>query len=643
MTLTWLWDRQKRNYGNFGNANQWTVNAGLSSLARESAQNTNDARREDGPAELVYTFVRLVGDQRREFETAVGWNAGLSKHLAAMGDAAGGAVAAGQIKAGLEALDDSKALLLLKISDYGCHGLTGPEFAGDGLTPDDYGNFIKLCRLDLFSGKDKAAGGSFGLGKAVYWRFSRLQTVLFNSVLDETSAVAGRTENRVFGVNQGVDHHIDGQGYIGRGYFGIPDEDDVASFWDTDAEVIEPLHLARVDSRPGTTALLVGFYDPDEPDKGLGGGAELIDLAKELRRGVEESFWPLLTRGRLRVKIQVFDNGLIYNEEIDPGDTFTELVRALQRFDGGLIDSTLDEPNSVVVRDIPIKVSARRNSGDPHDAFVHTAKLVVTMSDDDRDTLENTVCFIRKPEMVVQTVGREFEGRIYHAFLLAGAAIHPDTPSTDDIRADDFLRFAEPPAHDRWIPGAGRGQISQANLTARYVAPWLPNLKSIGDEVLKALFDLFDTVPTSDEKGPEAIFRNLRFLQGEAGIGGAGGALRRPEIRVTDWKVVEDCWNVTFELRARNRPEGWSVEPHLCLVGLDGRGDRVEWQELDVLSGGVVDDDDIKLYPARRGRTLTAVIRGKSGPNLPIPAAESSVDVLIGRCSPLVGPMGVAE
>jgi hypothetical protein len=40
----WQWETQSPAYGNFGNANQWTVNAGLVSLARESAQNTNDAR-----------------------------------------------------------------------------------------------------------------------------------------------------------------------------------------------------------------------------------------------------------------------------------------------------------------------------------------------------------------------------------------------------------------------------------------------------------------------------------------------------------------------------------------------------------------------------------------------------------------------
>src|SRR5688500_14025099 len=125
--LQWRWERASRAYGNYGNANQWTVNAGLPSLARESAQNTNDARGDRQHAELVYTFLRLTGKERRDFEEAVGWS-DLRRHLGAMAAASTGAVAAGQIRAGIKAVQESDSLLLLKVSDYGCRGLHGPEF-----------------------------------------------------------------------------------------------------------------------------------------------------------------------------------------------------------------------------------------------------------------------------------------------------------------------------------------------------------------------------------------------------------------------------------------------------------------------------------------------------------------------------------
>ncbi|GIF43024.1 hypothetical protein [Actinoplanes xinjiangensis] len=637
-SAAWQWNRQSPAYGNFGNANQWTVNAGLVSLARESAQNTNDARAGSEAAELVYSFIRLTGAARDAFLATLGWS-DLKAHLQAMGEAARGAVTAGQIRAGLEASEQTDSLVLLRIADYGCRGLTGPEFAEDGLSPDDFGNFIKLCRLDLFSGKDKAAGGSFGLGKAVYWRFSRLQTVLFNSVLAPSDAVDGFTQNRVFGVNQGVLHQYRDMGYEGRGYFGRAyPNGHVGSVWN-DFELVDALHLNRADARPGTTALLLGFYDPDQPQRGLNGPEELTELAHDLREGVEENFWPLLTRGGLRVRIEVIDNDTVLSEKaVDPEETYTELVRALRRFDAGKIDDELSGPDTVVVRDVPVTVP-RRRTGDRHQSFVHQAKLVVTLSDDQKDTLENRVCLLRRPEMIVQTLDRPFDGHTYHAFLLAGAAIHPAAPTAEQLWADDFLRFAEPPAHDRWLPGIGRRQASQANLTAHYLAPWVPNLQGIEKGVAAALHGLFGAPPARTGAPPESLLRHLRFLRSESGSGGAGGAPHKPEVDLTEWRVEDGRWNVRFTVRAKNRPQGWHLRPVLAFVGLDGRRAVVDWDSLLVEDGaGRLVDGGLRIEATPRGRFAKVTLHGRSTGDLPIPAEEAAVEVILQKPGPLLTP-----
>ena len=267
MNPIWQWELASRSYGNYGNANQWTVNAGLTSLARESAQNSNDARGEPPHADLVYTFIRLTGEAR-ELRGGRWLRETLMPHLRAMGFAAGGAVTAGQIRAGVKAMDNSDALLLLKVSDYGCRGLTGPEFPEDGVDPDEYGNFIRLCRLDLFSGKDKAAGGSFGLGKAVYWRFSRLQTVLFNSCLHRrTQSTAGRRIASSESI-KAWSTRLRRQGLSGTRLLRGPGRARRhRSIW-ADPDHVRRLHLDRADTRSGTTALLMGFYDPDRPSAG---------------------------------------------------------------------------------------------------------------------------------------------------------------------------------------------------------------------------------------------------------------------------------------------------------------------------------------------------------------------------------------
>ncbi|MEE3851782.1 hypothetical protein VZC37_15675 [Gordonia sp. LSe1-13] len=624
MTLTWKWDPQSATYGNYGNANQWTVNAGMSSLARESTQNSNDARTEATPA-LDFTFHLLSGKHRKDFLNALGWKDELAKHLLAMSEESAGAVAAGNIRTGLEKLRDSDSIILLAVSDYGCRGLTGPEFSN--IDTAEFGNFIKLCRLDLFSGKDKAAGGSFGLGKAVYWRFSSIQTVLFNSVLADADAVDGNTRNRLFGVNQGVAHRLDGSSYQGRGYFGIQNaQGDVASTWATDQETLD-LHLQRTDPRPGTTALLVGFQDPDDPEKGARGIEGVKDMATELRAGVEESFWPLLARGRMDVSITVKENGRAVSDmEIDPEETYAELVRALRRFDAGDLDDELSEPYSVIVREVPIQVPARK-SEPRHTKFTHNAQLVVTISDEQKDTLENKVCLFRKPEMIVETIDKTFENHTYHGFLLVGGAVSPTDDDPDNQLADDFLRYSEPPAHDRWIPRGGRSKTSQSSLNAHYVPPWLPNLRRIEEQINAALFDIFGAAPPTDGKPPESVFKHLRFLSGDPGKGAAGtGRTAKPTVTMTSWEVRDGQWHLTFQIKARNRSDGWRIAPALMFVGLDGRNVEVAWSSLASADAEV--DDGVVVIPGKdRGRFVSATITGVSTDSLPIPAEEATVDV----------------
>ncbi|ADT97564.1 hypothetical protein [Mycolicibacterium gilvum] len=628
MTLSWRWEEQSRNYANYGNANQWTVNAGLASLARESAQNSNDARIEGADADLVYSFVVLSGESRERFESAIRWESELKPHLKSMADAATGAVTAGQLQSGLAAVESGQFLTLLRIADYGARGLTGREFAeGD---PSTYGNFVKLCRLDLYSGKDRTSGGSFGLGKAVYWRFSRLQTVLFNSTVQPNEAAEGRWRNRLIGVNQGVVHQLSGNNFQGRGFFGLTGGGgDISSAWDL-TEINDALRVTREDDRPGTSALLVGFYDPDEPEKGLHDIGEVRKFAEDLAKALEEEFWPLLTRKRLRVRIEVIDNDRVVHEQtVNPDDHFTELTRALRKFDAGQVDESLNEVGEVVVRDIPIQISARTDVSEKHPAFEHVAKLVVTLSDQQPDSLENKVCLFRRPEMVVQTIDKTFEGRTYHAFLLAGAAIHPANPSIDETRADDFLRFAEPPAHDQWIPRSGRNKTSQANLTAHYRAPWVPNLRNIENAVLESLFELFGAPPVTEDQPPKAIFNNLGFLRGDAGTGGRGAsAPRKPEVRIQQAQVVDGQWEVMFDIRAKNRPEGWTLVPKLVFVGLDGGHTDVDWQTFEVDEKAELDSRGAVIMRSRpKGRILTTTVRATSVRELPIPASESAVDV----------------
>ena len=100
---------------------------------------------------MTFTIIRLRASSKLAFEEALGWQ-NLREHLDAMASIKG-QVWSDRIGAALEHYDQADELILLRISDEGCRGLTGPELTTNEIDEADYGNFIKLCRLDLFSGK----------------------------------------------------------------------------------------------------------------------------------------------------------------------------------------------------------------------------------------------------------------------------------------------------------------------------------------------------------------------------------------------------------------------------------------------------------------------------------------------------------
>lgn len=109
------------------------------------------------------------------------------------------------------------------------------------------------------------------------------------------------------------------------------------------------------------------------------------------------------------------------------------------------------------------------------------------------------------------------------------------------------------------------------------------------------------------------------------------GSVRKPEIRIHNATVIDGAWHLDFEIRARNRAEGWSVVPRLTLVGLDGGHQDIQWEQLDVDPPAEQLGETVVLVHKPRGRLLTTTARGVSTASLPIPASESAVDIRIAR------------
>jgi len=89
---------------------------------------------------------------------------------------------------------------------------------------------------------------------------------------------------------------------------------------------------------------------------------------------------------------------------------------------------------------------------------------------------------------------------------------------------------------------------------------------------------------------------------------------------------------VDFEIRAKNRPEGWAVEPRLTFVGLDRHHTDVGWATVEVDDPGIlIDNKVVVLNPKPRGRLLSVTVRATSSADLPIPAEESAIDIRVAR------------
>lgn len=154
---------------------------------------------------------------------------------------------------------------------------------------------------------------------------------------------------------------------------------------------------------------------------------------------------------------------------------------------------------------------------------------------------------------------------------------------------------------------------------------------------MDALFTLFGARPPVASEPPTAVMKNLAFLRGDSGSGGTARPPRKPEVEIRDCEVVDGRWFVTFEVKAKNRPEGWSMRPALALVGLDGTRQVVAWESMECQTyAAVIDDGTLHIPEADRGRFVKILVSGASSATLPVPAEEVGIDVLLRDAGPLV-------
>lgn len=148
--LEWVFQKAPEDGSRIGgNAAAYAFAANLEVLAREATQNSLDERYlPDQPVTSRFVLHELTGRHLDSFLSALGW-ASIERHLRVAADHR---QKAGRVLVdGLNELDRSGRLVLLRIDDYNASGLTGPEY--------DDGRFARVVRRTLDSGKGGAQEG----------------------------------------------------------------------------------------------------------------------------------------------------------------------------------------------------------------------------------------------------------------------------------------------------------------------------------------------------------------------------------------------------------------------------------------------------------------------------------------------------
>ena len=95
-------------------------------------------------------------------------------------------------------------------------------YLGQSPSKGDENNFILFGKADFSTSSTQERGGSYGIGKYVFWQFSNISTVLMSS------RVSGRESDglRIFGRCHVPSHKLENKKYGNNIYFPTSGEDD---------------------------------------------------------------------------------------------------------------------------------------------------------------------------------------------------------------------------------------------------------------------------------------------------------------------------------------------------------------------------------------------------------------------------------
>jgi RNA polymerase primary sigma factor len=465
-------------------------------------------------------------------------------------------------------------LTLLRIDDYGTSGLFGAEYPeGDAKNP-----FAALMRNNLDSAKSSgSAGGSFGLGKAVAWNCSLLFTVLAASEPVDRPAGTDARPVRLIGKTELTWHELAGDRYAGPGWYSAR-EPRFSSVW-TDHERLSSLQLDRRNvpegvhptERTGTSLLIVGFHDPAQQDE-----ADGTQIVNRLAEAAARNFWPAMLHRQLRVVVEhAIDGDIAQQVEVRPETYVPSFCEAYEAYQDRVLPDEGENVGEVVRRTVPLTLMPTREGQttvrEVPEELTAEAHLVVRLADKqgaEDDALLDHVALVRGRRMVVKYLAQRnvlIGGFPFHGVLLAGAAAQ-DAPYA--LESEEFLRAAEPPAHDEWE--------YNSDLKAIYLQGTGARLKEFFQRVRETLREMVRR-PEGDERiGPVELRRLL-----EARTQGPPGSTVMASLSAPHAHVEGNAWRVAARVKLVRKDARTLIRPRLRLEVESGRSLHLPWKRIE--------------------------------------------------------------
>jgi hypothetical protein len=612
----WIYEKLSSQGVEKGDAKYLGYEKSVRTLIRESIQNSMDARTESAkknnePAEIKIKMICLTGKEKEKLLKALNWDL-VKQHV---DEAAETEPKYNDI---IRSIKVAKYFTVFVIEDYNCIGLRGGEFPKQEDRMKQYRGFVKSEHINVkeHSGEGAGSGGTYGVGKFIFWRYANTSLVFANSNVEDIDEDWNPSDDcknpRLIGMSRLPSHSFKDYVVEGKGFFGKTNwAEDITedtkkqaaeneqimekhvttcSLWNSEADKISrSIGLYRDGKKTGTS---IGVYGYTGDTIGLGEVTPRWLDEKEIPNLTNEiiyNWWKHIHDGTLKVEIELFTS---LNENASP-DSSNEievgrdhpmvgpLVKMYEKYNDGKY--TVVEGEDKIPRDklCVVKVGtkirtddnlkskqAKRKGIKKHDWTRVDADLLIYVPTDimaDRTVLDE---FYRY-QTTIRGTGKSFATLNTVGLIRGGGPV---------IRYDD-KRFGGKRVKDYFallIAGQARGSTEDDRKLEFFLrscedeghTDWWKKqhqLKNVYDSYPKSRTRLQSEITESLDKmlviSPEEsnkLRKNLaRFLK----FGKKGKGAPKPKFSVSGSGTFEDnCWKVSGTVRTPPGYEGsWAV------------------------------------------------------------------------------------